>query len=96
MRMKNCVLGGIFLALISPNLSWTTGYDKESLNNKLPLQVSEFYEDYNFVSSYSTKSERSLLIKCFSLKELPDSLKSKRLDRVFELMKKLLQNQHPE
>ena len=89
MRIKDLVLFAIFLALISPKLSWTTDHDKESLNNKMPLQISEFYDDYNFVSSFSTKSERGQLIKCFSRQELPDELRSKRMEKVFNLMKKL-------
>jgi hypothetical protein len=55
----------------------------------LPSEISEFYEDYNFVASFSTPSERDMLIGYFSLEILPEEIRSERLNRVFRLMKKL-------
>lgn len=57
--------------------------------SSIPPEISEFYEDYNFVASFSTPSERDTLIDCFSQEVLPDDIRTDRLDRVFGLMKKL-------
>ncbi len=53
-----------------------------------PPEISEFYEDYNFVASFSTPSERGILIGYFSQDVLPDEIRSDRLNRVFRRMKK--------
>lgn len=55
----------------------------------VPLEISEFYEDYNFVTSFSTPSERDTLIDCFSQEALPEDIRTDRMNRVFRLMKKL-------
>jgi hypothetical protein len=55
----------------------------------LPLEISEFYEDYNFIASFSTPSERDVLIDCFSKEVLPEDIRTDRMNRVFRLMKKL-------
>jgi hypothetical protein len=55
----------------------------------IPAEISEFYEDYNFVASFSTSSERETLIDCFSREVLPEDIRTDRLNRVFRLMKKL-------
>lgn len=57
--------------------------------NSIPPEISEFYEDYNFVASFSTPAERDTLIDCFSREILPDDIRSDRMNRVFRLMKKL-------
>jgi len=54
-----------------------------------PPEIVEFYEDYNFVASFSTPSERDTLIDCFSQEVLPEDIRSDRMNRVFGLMKKL-------
>jgi hypothetical protein len=55
----------------------------------LPLEISEFYEDYNFIASFSTASERDVLIDCFSEEILPEDIRTDRMNRLFRLMKKL-------
>lgn len=55
----------------------------------IPLEIAEFYEDYNFVASFSTPSERDTLIDCFSQEILPEDIRTDRINRVFRLMKKL-------
>ena len=55
----------------------------------VPLEIAEFYKDYNFVASFSTPAERDILIDHFSKDALPDDLCSSRMIRVFRLMKKL-------
>lgn len=57
--------------------------------SSIPPEISEFYEDYNFIASFSTPSERDTLIDCFSQEVLPDNVRTDRLNRVFRLMKKL-------
>jgi len=55
----------------------------------IPPQIAEFYEDYNFVASFSTPSEREELIDLFARETLPDDLRSDRMNRVFRMMKEL-------
>jgi hypothetical protein len=57
--------------------------------SSIPMEISEFYEDYNFVVSFSTPSERDTLIDCFSQDILPNDIQTDRMNRVFRLMKKL-------
>ncbi len=57
--------------------------------SSIPPEISEFYEDYNFVASFSTPSERDTLINCFSQDVLPEDIRTDRMNRVFRLMKKL-------
>ena len=57
--------------------------------SSIPPEISEFYEDYNFVASFSTPSERDTLIDCFSQDVLPEDIRTDRMNRVFRLMKKL-------
>lgn len=57
--------------------------------SSVPLEISEFYEDYNFVASFSTPSERDTLVDCFSQEVLPEDIRTDRMNRVFQLMKKL-------
>lgn len=55
----------------------------------IPAEIAEYYEDYNFVTSFSTPAERDTLIDCFSEKVLPEDIRSERMNRVFRLMRKL-------
>jgi hypothetical protein len=57
--------------------------------SSIPSEISEFYEDYNFVASFSTPGERDALIECFTSEILPEDIRTNRLSRVFHLMKKL-------
>jgi hypothetical protein len=58
-------------------------------SSSLPSEISEFYEDYNFVASFSTPAERDTLIDYFSDDVLPEDIRTDRMNRVFQLMKKL-------
>jgi hypothetical protein len=55
----------------------------------LPPQIEEFYEDYNFVASFSTPAEREKIIDNFEREVLPEDIRSKRFNQVFRMMKKL-------
>jgi hypothetical protein len=57
--------------------------------SSIPAEISEFYEDYNFVASFSTPSERDTLIECFAQDVLPGDIRTDRMSRVFRMMKKL-------
>ncbi len=58
-------------------------------STSISSQIAEFYEDYNFVASFSTPSEREELIGLFARETLPDDLSSDRMNRVFRMMKAL-------
>lgn len=55
----------------------------------LPRQIAEFYEDYNFVASFSTPAEREKIIDNFEREFLPEDIRSARFNQVFRMMKKL-------
>ena len=55
----------------------------------LPPQISEFYESYNFISSFSTGEERRMLIEKYSRYGMPEDMETGRLGKVFDRMKKL-------
>jgi hypothetical protein len=55
----------------------------------MPPQIAEFYEDYNFVASFSTSAEREMLIENFTREVLPKDIRSARFNRVFRMMKRL-------
>jgi hypothetical protein len=57
--------------------------------SSIPPEISEFYEDYNFVASFSTPGERDTMIDYFSEDVLPKDIRNDRRNRVFRLMKKL-------
>lgn len=65
------------------------GFAHSQNSPSVPPEIAEFYEDYNFVASFSTPAERDILIDHFSTDALPDDLCSNRMNRVFRLMKKL-------
>jgi hypothetical protein len=58
--------------------------------SSMPPQIAEFYEDYNFVASFSTPAEREKLIDNFEKEILPKDIRSARCNQVFRMMKKLL------
>jgi hypothetical protein len=55
----------------------------------LPPQISEFYDSYNFISSFSTGTERKVLIEKYSKYGIPEDMETERLGKVFNQMKKL-------
>ena len=78
----------IYLILSSfPVLSGT----EEPKNINIPSEISAFYEDYNFISAYSTTAERRRLIGCMGEAKIPKDLKCQRLENVLARMQKLRQ-----
>jgi len=55
----------------------------------LPPQISDFYDNYNFISSFSTGAERRMLIEKYSRYGIPEDMETERLGKVFNRMKRL-------
>ncbi|MGB6339653.1 MAG: hypothetical protein WBF32_07745 [Candidatus Aminicenantaceae bacterium] len=55
----------------------------------LPPQISEFYNGYNFISSFSTGAEREMLIERYSKNGIPEDMETERLGKVFNRMMRL-------
>ncbi|MBN1224168.1 MAG: hypothetical protein JXB23_13050 [Candidatus Aminicenantes bacterium] len=54
-----------------------------------PVEIAAFYEDYNFISSFSTARERSTLLDDWENAPVPEDSKKPRLEKVLSKMKKL-------
>lgn len=80
------LMTGLFLAAFL-GITWS----ETSENISIPSQISAFYEDYNFISSFSTKAERKRLMGCMGEAKIPKDLKCQRLENVLRRMKKLRQ-----
>ena len=85
---KTTILGVISILLLVPP-SQAKREKTGSESPILPPQISEFYDSYNFISSFSTRAERKILIEKYSQYGIPEDMKSKRLGKVFTQMKKL-------
>lgn len=85
---KYFVMSLVFLLLFPGSVGLRNRPDSQSTSS-IPPQIEEFYEDYNFVASFSTPSEREELIGLFARETLPNSLRSSRINRVFRMMKEL-------
>jgi hypothetical protein len=89
MKRNRCFLTAMAFLLFFP---WIGGPKKGSdfqPSPAVPSQIAEFYEDYNFVASFSTPSEREKLIDFFPRENLPANLASSRMKRIFRVMKGL-------
>ena len=82
-----CLMAALVFMILRPGIA----KDRHFFQNppSVPLEITEFYEDYNFVATFSTPCERDTLIDCFSQKVLPEEIRTDRMNRVFRLMKKL-------
>ena len=58
-------------------------------NSILPPQISEFYDSYNFITSFSTGAERKILIEKYGQHGIPEDMKNERLGKVFIRMRNL-------
>jgi len=76
----------LLLIVAYPSISKDRPISADS--SSIPQDISEFYEDYNFVTSFSTLSERDALIDCFLQDVLQEDIRTDRMNRVFQLMKK--------
>jgi hypothetical protein len=78
------VLGVLFLPLASPRIS-----GEEAKPTPLPVQISRYYDGYSFVSSFSTKQERSKLMACLKGHKDLDQPGYTRLKKTLDKMKEL-------
>jgi hypothetical protein len=87
--MKRFFSMALPLAFIIPFLWTLRSGQKQPESQGIPLEISEYYQSYNFISSFSSSSERKTLVDYLDQEKLPEKLKSERLERVFQLMKKV-------
>lgn len=82
------ILGVLSILLLC--LPTQANYDRAiQANTILPPQISEFYDSYNFITSFSTGAERKVLIEKYGQYGIPEDMKTQRLGKVFIRMKKL-------
>ncbi len=87
--MKKYVIVAFVFLLISSGVGLSKNQPASQSLASFPQQIEEFYEDYNFVASFSTHSERDQLIDNFHREVLPEDIRSHRFNRVFRVMKTL-------
>jgi len=87
--MKRFLSMALPLAFIIPFLWAFPSRQKQPESQGLPLEISEYYQNYNFISSFSSKPERETLVRYLDQEKLPEKLKSDRLEKVFQLMKRV-------
>ncbi|HUU39005.1 MAG TPA: hypothetical protein VMW46_12480, partial [Candidatus Desulfaltia sp.] len=77
-------LGFLFSSLASPSTS-----PEEAKPSPVPAQISRFYDGYSFVSSFSTKQERSQLMACLKGQKFPSQPGYTRLKKILDKMQEL-------
>jgi len=87
--MNRYAIIALAFILILPGPSLTKDRSASQSLASIPQQIAEFYEDYNFVASFSSPSEREKLIDNFHREVLPEDISSDRFNRVFRVMKTL-------
>lgn len=92
--MKQSLILGFFsilliLPTIQANNDWI--YSESTI---FPPQISEFYDRYNFISSFSTGAEREMLIEKYGKEGIPKNLETERLGKVFTHMRHLKDQFH--
>lgn len=87
--MNRYVMVALAFGLILSGFSFPKDRPASQSLASIPQQIAEFYEDYNFVASFSSPSERERLIDNFHREVLPEDIRSQRFNRVFRIMKAL-------
>jgi len=87
--MKQTLILGILFILLIYSQSHANSGKVFSDKSILPPQISDFYDSYNFISSFSTGAERKMLIEKYSKNGIPEELETERLGKVFKQMKRL-------
>ncbi len=85
---QTLILGILSILLLLPPIHANSGrvcYE----STILPPQISEFYDSYNFISSFSTGAERKMLIEKYSKNGIPEDMETERLGKVFTQMRRL-------
>lgn len=87
--MNRFMLILISLVIFITSVCWTNNLDYAQIRKEIPSEISAYYEDYNFVSSFSSSDERKELMDYLSGGELPEKFKSERLKKILRLMKRI-------
>jgi hypothetical protein len=87
--MKHTLILGILSILLLLPLVHANSARVYSESPIFPTQISEFYDRYNFISSFSTGAERKMLIEKYSKNGAPEEMKTERLGKVFNQMSRL-------
>jgi hypothetical protein len=77
------------LFLVLPAVFWPAQAEDQSQPGPVPKQISQYYEDYAFVSSFSTPQERAKLVEHLTTPGRTYQSQDRRLEKVLQLMKKL-------
>lgn len=85
---RTLILGILSILLLFPPIHANSGRAC-SESTILPPQISEFYDRYNFISSFSTGAEREILIERYSKNGIPEDMETERLGKVFNQMRRL-------
>jgi len=89
MRTLALAILSAFAFVALPNSSSLGSDTKSAADKKLPSQIAEFYSAYNFLSSFTSESERKQLASHRTFEEFPKQLKTKRLGKAYELLRSL-------
>jgi hypothetical protein len=92
--MKQALILGFFSILLILPAIQANNDRVYSENTIFPPQISEFYDRYNFISSFSTGVEREMLIEKYSKQGIPKNLETERLGKVFTHMRHLKDQFH--
>jgi len=87
--MKRYVFYGMVLMLLFFQSSFKTESKPLHEIDLLPVQISEFYEGHNFISSFSTRAERSMLIEKYGKTGIREDQETERLRKVFARIARL-------
>lgn len=87
--MKRLVICGIVLTLLSFQNFLDGEFRPMDKSGVVPGQISEFYEGHNFISSFSTKAERDMLIEKYGQTGIREDQETERLRNVFARMARL-------
>jgi hypothetical protein len=88
-KIKNPGISLSCLVLMLPMLLFLDRRKAETDDDKLPPEINAYYDEFNFVNSFSSLTERSELAGHLSEKSLPERFGDERLQKTFRLMKKI-------
>jgi len=85
---QTLILGILSVLLLLPPMHANSG-SASSESPVLPPQISEFYDGHNFICSFSTGTEREMLIAKYGKNGIPEDMETERLGKVFNRMKRI-------
>ncbi|MFC2157447.1 hypothetical protein ACFLT9_06385 [Acidobacteriota bacterium] len=81
----------IFVLIMTVPIMAGSGFEDSGEDSwDVPDQISDFYDQYNFIGSFSTNAERQLILGDISERLSPGKRSGERLSRVEHLMRKVL------